>query len=360
MSIAKPSKHKPKHKQERSKQERSRRETSQRVTASATSTGKIASGRLPGVAAARSNSLRGENRVSNGRVSNGGAGRNKRLRPAIGALFEALVALQARLRAPGGCPWDRKQSHDSLRRYLLEETYEVLDALDSANPADLAGELGDLLLQVLFHADLAREAGLFDIGDVIEHIHAKMVRRHPHVFGSAKVSTAAEVLKNWEKIKAEERRLATLGSAYKATHEVSAVESALDGVSRTLPALLEAQKLSSKASKVGFDWKNTQDVLDKIAEETCELKAALESGERVHLQEELGDLLFVCVNLARSLDFDAELALKSANRKFAARFREMERVAADRGQALEDLASEELEALWQTAKEQIYKRQAIR
>ena len=237
----------------------------------------------------------------------------------------------------------------------------MLDALDSANPVDLAGELGDLLLQVLFHADLAREAGLFDIGDVIEHIHAKMVRRHPHVFGDAKVSTAAEVLKNWEKIKAEERRLANIKSAYKASHEGAAIESLLDGVSRTLPALLEAQKLSSKASRVGFDWKNAQDVLDKIAEEISEVKVALlESGERIHLEEELGDLLFVCVNLARSLDFDAELALKKANRKFTARFREMERAAADRGQKLYGLAAEELEGLWQTAKEQIYKRKDIR
>ena len=345
-----------------SKQKRSPREKSKRVAASATSISNVASGRLPGAAAAhRSNSARGKDRVAKDRVSKRGASRKKHPRPAIGALFEALVALQARLRAPGGCPWDRKQSHDSLRRYLLEETYEVLDALDSANPVDLAGELGDLLLQVLFHADLAREAGLFDIGDVIEHIHAKMVRRHPHVFGDAKVSTAAEVLKNWEKIKAEERRLANIKSAYKASHEGAAIESLLDGVSRTLPALLEAQKLSSKASRVGFDWKNAQDVLDKIAEEISEVKVALlESGERIHLEEELGDLLFVCVNLARSLDFDAELALKKANRKFTARFREMERAAADRGQKLYGLAAEELEGLWQTAKEQIYKRKDIR
>ncbi len=261
----------------------------------------------------------------------------------VGELFEALVALQARLRAPGGCPWDREQTHDSLRRYLLEETHEVLDAIDSGDTVNLAEELGDLLLQIVFHAELARESGRFNIGDVIEHVHAKMVRRHPHVFGTSKASTSTEVLTNWEQIKAEERGLKVN------TSKVSP-DSILDGVPRTLPALLEAQQLTSKAAKVGFDWKNAKDILSKIQEEIAEVNVELDRNERQNIEEEIGDLFFTCVNLARFVGLDAELSLKKSNRKFIKRFHQMERAAAATGRPLASLSSEELEELWVAAK----------
>jgi tetrapyrrole methylase family protein/MazG family protein len=265
-----------------------------------------------------------------------------------GQLFDALVAVQARLLAPGGCPWDREQTHDTLRPYLIEEAYEVLDALDSGDPEHIAEELGDLLLQVVFHAQLGAQAGRFDISDVIGHIHNKLLRRHPHVFGKAKADTAAEVLRNWEELKAEEKR----------GKKKPAPASILDGVPRTLPALLEGYQLSKRASKVGFDWRTAPDILDKLAEEAAELRRLLEAGSRSQRdkqqdsrkEDELGDLLFVCVNLARFLGLDAEIALKKANLKFAHRFREMERLAASRGQQLSALSSDALEKLWEEAK----------
>ena len=269
----------------------------------------------------------------------------------MGKLFEALVALQARLRAPNGCPWDREQTHDSLRTYLVEETYEVLDALDSADPAELAGELGDLLLQVIFHAELAAEAGRFDIGDVIERVHAKMVSRHPHVFGKVKVRTSAQVLKNWEQLKAEERRAAEKAPDKASGTSGAGGASVLDGVPRTLPALLEAHQLTRRAANVGFDWKNVDGLFEKLSEEAGELREVLDSKDRARLEEEVGDLFFVGVNLARFLGLDAEIALKRANRKFSGRFREMERVAASRGQRVGALSSEELESLWSEAKD---------
>jgi tetrapyrrole methylase family protein/MazG family protein len=272
----------------------------------------------------------------------------KRQKNALGALFEGLVALQTRLRAPGGCPWDREQTHDSLRRYLVEETYEVLDALDSGDPENLVGELGDLLLQIVFHAEIAREARRFDIGDVIDHVHAKMVRRHPHVFGNEQASSSAQVLKNWEQIKLQERREAKGEGKHRAAS--SSLESILDGVPRSLPALLEAHQLTRRAANVGFDWQEGDGVFDKLAEETTELRVAVESGDQVLREEEIGDLLFVCVNLARFLGFDAEIALKKANRKFTARFREMERAARERGQGLVEHSAAELENLWDEAK----------
>jgi nucleoside triphosphate diphosphatase len=263
-----------------------------------------------------------------------------------GKLFEALVALQARLRAPNGCPWDREQTHESLRTYLVEETYEVLDALESADWSEFAGELGDLLLQVVFHAELAAEAGRFDIADVIERIHTKMVSRHPHVFGNVSARTSAEVLKNWEQLKAEERRVAKKFSGKSASQPASV----LDGVPRTLPALLEAHQLTRRAANVGFDWENVEGLFDKLAEESRELRQALDSDDRSRREEEVGDLLFVGVNLARFLGLDAEIALKRANRKFSRRFRETERLAAAGGKQLSALSAAELESFWNEAK----------
>jgi tetrapyrrole methylase family protein/MazG family protein len=257
------------------------------------------------------------------------------------------VALQARLRAPNGCPWDREQTHDSLRTYLLEETYEVLEALDAADDARLADELGDLLLQVVFHAEIAREQGRFDVRDVIRHIHEKLVRRHPHVFGSVRARTAAQVLKNWEQLKQEERQAALVRSR---GTKAKAPASLLDGVSKTLPALLEAYQLTRRAARVGFDWDHVEGLFDKLGEETAELRGALRHGEGTEREEEIGDLLFVAVNLARFLDIDPEIALKRANRKFSARFREMEQTAAQGGRRLADLPKDDLEALWEAAK----------
>ncbi len=254
--------------------------------------------------------------------------------------------MQARLRSPNGCPWDLEQTHESLRTYLLEETYEVLDALDSGKGDRLAGELGDLLLQIVFHAQLAAEARRFDIGDVIERIHAKMVRRHPHVFSGARVKTSAQVLKNWEQLKAEER----LAHAERAPAGPAGSASLLDGLPRTLPALLEAYQLTRRASRVGFDWDNIEGLLEKLAEETAELRQALDRRDPASLQEEVGDLLFVAVNVARFLGVDPEIALKQANRKFSARFREMEQRAAQAGRRLAETSKDELESLWEASK----------
>ena len=276
-------------------------------------------------------------------------GRSRAGKRSAGQLFEALVALQARLLAPNGCPWDREQTHESLRTYLVEETYEVLDALESGDWSEFAGELGDLLLQVVFHAELAAEAGRFDIADVIERIHTKMVSRHPHVFGKVKARTSAEVLKNWEQLKAEERRAAKK-AAGKSPGQTAAPASVLDGVPRTLPALLEAHQLTRRAANVGFDWKNVEGLFEKLAEESRELRETLDSEDRSRREEEVGDLLFVGVNLARFLGLDAEIALKRANRKFSQRFREMERQAAARGTQLSSLSADELESLWNEAK----------
>ena len=261
-----------------------------------------------------------------------------------GKLFAALVALQTRLRGPGGCPWDRKQTHDSLHTYLVEETYEVLDALNSGDVEEIAGELGDLLLQVVFHAELGREAGRFDICDVIERIHTKLVRRHPHVFGDVTARTAGEVLKKWEQLKAEER-LEKGGAA-----EPAKAASILDGVSPGLPGLVEAHQLSRRAANVGFDWSSAEGILEKIEEETRELRETLRDADSSRREDEIGDLLFTAVNLARFLGLDPEIALKRANRKFKGRFQAMERDAATSGRALGDRSAGELDALWTAAK----------
>jgi tetrapyrrole methylase family protein/MazG family protein len=262
----------------------------------------------------------------------------------IGKLFEAFVALQARLRAPGGCPWDREQTHASLRTYLIEETYEVLDALDRGNTREFAEELGDLLLQIVFHADMARAAGTFDISDVITGIHEKMVRRHPHVFGTAHAATPAQVLKNWDQLKIAEKRSAAPAPP---SEEQTSI---LDRVSKRLPALLEAYQLTRRAAKVGFDWDNVEGVLEKLAEETAELRAALVEGDKSQVEGEVGDLLFVLVNLARFLGFDPEVALKGTNRKFKTRFQGMELAASRGGTKLSRLSKDELEDLWDAAK----------
>ncbi len=271
-----------------------------------------------------------------------------RTRKNIGRLFEGLVAVQARLRAPGGCPWDREQTHATLKTYLIEEAYEVLDALENGSPGDLSEELGDLLLQVLFHADLAREAGTFDISDVIAGIHEKMVRRHPHVFGDVKVKTSSEVLKNWAQIKAAEKQT----SSNKNTLAKRQVPSILDGIPRSLPALLEAYQLTRRAARVGFDWKDVDGIYDKMREEIAELRVALDTSDRRGAEEEVGDILFAAVNLARFLGFDPEVALKQSNLKFKSRFQEMEKEASQSGKNLAQLDQEELEILWAVVKAQ--------
>jgi MazG family protein len=282
-----------------------------------------------------------------------------------GQWFAKLVALQARLRGPNGCPWDHEQTHASLRKFLIEETYEVLDAMESADdPRKFASELGDLLLQVVFHSVLAEETGAFTISDVIESVHAKMVRRHPHVFGDAKAKDSAAVLKNWEQIKAEERTASNgKGSQREAARDITAdAESILAGVPRSLPAVLEAYQLTRRAAHIGFDWDNLDGIFDKLEEEKREILASLEAAapattpRRVpansHLEEEVGDLLFAAVNVARFLGADPEIALKKANRKFLTRFQWMESTAAAEGQRLAELPRERMEELWDLSKSQ--------
>lgn len=294
-----------------------------------------------------------------------------------GALFEKLVALQARLRGPKGCPWDREQTPQSLRTFLVEETYEALAALDSGDADEFADELGDLLLQVIFQSLLARESGQFDIRDVIERVHDKMVRRHPHVFGARRAKDAAEVLRNWEQMKAEERRTGKSVDAKSSAAKKSAVKSAgveerpslLDGIPRSLPALLEAAKLTRRAAHIGFDWNRANDILEKIREECAEIAAELpRSGAKLsgpavaRLENEVGDLLFTAVNVARFLGIDPEAALKRANSKFSRRFRWMEHEAASAASAssrasapapssaLAAVSRDEMERLWNRAK----------
>jgi tetrapyrrole methylase family protein / MazG family protein len=262
-----------------------------------------------------------------------------------------LVALQARLLAPSGCPWDREQTHESLRTYLIEEAYEVLDALESGDADKFAEELGDLLLQIIFHSALASQAGRFDVSDVIERVHTKMVRRHPHVFGKDKAGTSAQVLKNWEQLKAEERRAERASKSKSANGaDKSAASSLLDGIPHTLPAVLEAYQVTRRAARVGFDWPDISGVLDKLREESSELQRAIASGNAAEVESEAGDLLFAAVNVARFLKFDPEIALKKTNRKFIARFKQMEAQAAAEGRKLADMNAAELDALWNRAK----------
>jgi MazG family protein len=304
--------------------------------------------------------------------------------PKVGAAFDKLVAVMSRLRSPNGCPWDREQTHATLRTYLIEEAYEVLDALDGANDAKFAEELGDLLLQVLFHAQIAREESRFSIADVIREIYEKMIRRHPHVFGEKRAKDAAEVLRNWEVIKAEERRRqdAKEGSFKQIVPPPSASSafepSILDGVPKTLPALLEALQLTRKAARIGFDWHNIDGIFAKLEEETGELRAVLarshgpaaqdfgtrersftrestratasEELGRSTVESELGDILFVAVNLARFLNVDPEIALRKTSAKFSRRFREMEQIARAQGTTLPRVPRPQMESLWEQAK----------
>lgn len=272
-----------------------------------------------------------------------------------GDRFEALVALQRRLLATDGCPWDREQTHESLRTYLVEETYEVLDALESGSAEKFADELGDLLLQIVFHAELAKQEARFDISGVIEHIHSKMVRRHPHVFGDADAKTSGDVLKNWEQLKAEERRAqSTSRSASNGADASGAGESLpaplLSGIPRSLPAVLEAYQLTRRAARVGFDWPNAEGVLEKLREEIAEIETELSNAGTNRVESEIGDLLFSAVNVARFLKVDPEIALKRANKKFLDRFGAMERDAAARGKKLAALTAAQLDDLWNRAK----------
>ena len=274
-----------------------------------------------------------------------------------GEWFAKLVAVQKRLRAPNGCPWDREQTHATLRTYLIEETYEVLEALDSGDDAKFAEEMGDLLLQVLFHSDIAREERRFYIVDVIRQIHDKMIRRHPHVFGNVSAKNSAEVLKNWEKIKAQERHDAAAGNKLQngkipdsAQPETPA--SILDGVPRSLPAALEALQLTRKAARSGFDWEHADGIFEKMREETAELRHALATETPEKTEEELGDLLFAAVNLARFLHIDPEIALKRANAKFSRRFREMEALAHSRNLDFSEVPRAQKESLWDAIKHQ--------
>jgi MazG family protein len=258
-----------------------------------------------------------------------------------GAKFAELVAVMARLRAPGGCPWDRKQTFDTIKPYLLEETYEVLDAIDQRDWSGLAEELGDLLLQPVFFAAMAAEAQLFDIRDSLDAINQKLIRRHPHVFGKATADTPEDVLQRWDEIKEQEKTI---------NNSASGEKPMLDGVPRSLPALVEAAKLGSKAAAVGFEWPEIGGVLSKIEEEARELAAAHESGEHQHIEHELGDLLFTVVNLARFLKVDPEQALRKANGRFRKRFGYVEKAIAASGSALKSTSLERMEELWQEAK----------
>ncbi|HWT00374.1 MAG TPA: nucleoside triphosphate pyrophosphohydrolase [Pyrinomonadaceae bacterium] len=270
------------------------------------------------------------------------------------ATFDDLVALMARLRSPEGCPWDREQTYETLAPMLLEEAYEAFEAVEEARggrPAELRDELGDLLFQIVFYAQVAAERNEFTVADVTEAIHSKMVRRHPHVFGDERAEDAAEVLRNWEAIKAEEKRAAGKDEGAKES-------SLLDGVSRKAPALMEAHQLSTKAARVGFDWERVEDIFDKLHEEVDELRAAIHShkeseSEEDHqrVREELGDLLFAVTNIARHLRVEPEAALKSTNRKFRRRFQYIEGGLKERGRTLGAATLDEMEALWQEAKE---------
>jgi uncharacterized protein YabN with tetrapyrrole methylase and pyrophosphatase domain len=310
-----------------------------------------------------------------------------------GERFERAVQIMARLRAPGGCPWDREQTFDTIKPYTLEETYEVLEAIDNRDWPELTGELGDLLLQVLFYSQMASEEGHFSVDDVLDRLSNKLVDRHPHVFGEVKADTPAEVLRNWEALKAQEKekkkRLAAGGDtkakqtgdavtrplqkAQGAGHPADDSQSVLSGVSSKMPALLEAHKLSSRAAHVGFDWPEIEGLFAKLEEETAELREELKavpvkgpsgtgiagSGKpqvapelRERLEDEVGDLFFVLVNIARYLSLDPESALRKTNRKFKRRFQWMEERLRDGGRGPQQASMDELETLWQQAKQQ--------
>jgi len=277
-----------------------------------------------------------------------------------------------RLRAPGGCPWDREQTFETIKPYTLEETYEVLEAIDNRDWPELAGELGDLLLQVLFYAEMAKEQNSFSIDDVLDRLSTKLIDRHPHVFGDVKADTSSEVKRNWEALKVEERKKRQAGQGGEAAGK-SKKESILAGVSSSMPSLMEAHKLSSRAAHAGFDWPNIEGLFEKLSEETDELREQLKEfpapGPRPQgrgvassgrtevpealqekLEEEVGDLFFVLVNVARYLSIDPESALRKTNRKFKRRFQWMEARLHESGRSAEETPMDELESLWQRAK----------
>jgi MazG family protein len=293
-----------------------------------------------------------------------------------GERFERAVAIMERLRAPGGCPWDQEQTFDSIKPYTLEETYEVLEAIDNRDWPELAGELGDMVLQVLFYAEMAKEQSLFSIDDVLDRLSTKLINRHPHVFGNVKADTSAEVKRNWEALKVEERKqrqsTGAEGNSSPALDK-DEIQSILAGVSSAMPSLLEAYKLSSRAAQAGFDWPNVEGLFEKLNEETAELREQLNefpppgprpqgrgmagSGRvavpeylQARLEDEVGDLFFVLVNIARYLSLDPESALRKTNRKFKRRFQWMEARLHETGRSAEQAPMEELESLWQQAK----------
>lgn len=256
----------------------------------------------------------------------------------INDAFSGLVALMARLRGPDGCPWDRQQTPETLKPYLVEECYEVLEALEEGVPGKVRDELGDLLFQIVFHARIAEEQGRFTIAEVIDAIREKMVRRHPHVFGNATAATAEEVAGNWEQIKRREKG-----------HEDR--RSVLEGVPRRLPALIRAHRLQEKASKAGFDWKHLNEVLPKLDEELAEFKESLHTGDAERIEEELGDLFFTLVNVSRFLGVNPDDALHKTIAKFIRRFRFIEEAAAAAGRPLDDMSLEEMDRLWEKSKD---------
>jgi tetrapyrrole methylase family protein/MazG family protein len=259
--------------------------------------------------------------------------------PTTGDKFQRLVDIMAKLRAPGGCPWDREQTFDTIKPFLLEETYEVMDAIDARDWKELSGELGDLLLQAVFFSQMAAEENLFRIDDALDAINAKLIRRHPHVFGDQTAQTEGDVRKIWSEVKASERK-----------DKPDAATTLLGSVPRTLPALVEAQQIASRAAQAGFDWENADQVLEKLDEELDEFAAARRSASAAELEDEMGDLLFVLVNLARFVKVDPEQALRKSNAKFRRRFGYVEQKLAERGKRPADSTIAEMEALWQEAK----------
>lgn len=251
--------------------------------------------------------------------------------------FEKLVSIMRQLRAPGGCPWDAEQTHESLKRYLLEETYEVLEAIDAKSPEHLKEELGDLLLQPVFHAAIAEETDSFTIDDVIHALCEKLIRRHPHVFSGLEIKDSSAQIENWERIK-------------KAEKGENAKKSALSGIPPTLPALLKAQKITEKAARTGFDWENAGQVVDKIREELQELEEAMAGGQRERIESELGDLLFAVVNLGRFLAINPEDALHATINRFRKRFNHIEERLEAVKRSLDEASLEEMEHLWEEAK----------
>jgi len=294
--------------------------------------------------------------------------------PTTGERFERAVSIMARLRAPGGCPWDREQTFDTIKPYTLEETYEVLEAIDARDWHELTGELGDLLLQVLFYAEMAAEERHFTIDDVLDRLSNKLVDRHPHVFGDAKADTPGEVVRNWQALKAEEKKKRQRAGGEPTKH--GHPDSVLHGVSSAMPSLMEAYKISTRVAHVGFDWPNIDGLFDKLHEETDELRRNLEEYPepgpqpqsassvasargvkipedlRARLEDEVGDLLFVLVNIARYLALDPESALRKTNRKLRRRFEYLEAHLREQGRKPADASLEEMEALWQESKNQ--------